>query len=238
MTYPGLGGQQPPPQNSAPSGQLTPGVTPGVSGQVVASRVIIIGTGGELLVYSPAAGAGNLIVSIAAMPGTDPYGNAYLEGITAYVTIGGDRIAVELGQGSFAGSPTAALFTHDQTSPAFFDPMVGAVQASAAGCSMVLYSGQSTGGASVSGVQASDSVFSGVAGGQLEFIGGQVVVQGTLTIDGDLILTTINGSANTGTSGLTSGVINGTSGAASAGTAHTHGPGTFAVANGQHNHTI
>jgi hypothetical protein len=30
-----------------------------------------------LFVYSPAPGAGNLILSIAAVPGTDPYGNAY-----------------------------------------------------------------------------------------------------------------------------------------------------------------
>lgn len=33
-----------------------------------------------LFVYSPAPGAGNLLVSIAAAAGTDPYGNAYLAG--------------------------------------------------------------------------------------------------------------------------------------------------------------
>src|SRR5690349_24620917 len=44
---------------------------------------------------------------------------------------------------------------------------------------------------------------------------------------------TTNGSS--GTSGLTDGTINGTSGGASTGTAHTHGSGSYAVANGTHN---
>jgi hypothetical protein len=84
MTYPGLGGQQSPPQNAAPAGQLVPGVQPGVSSQVVASRVIIIGTGGELLVYSPTAGAGTLTASIAAAATTDQYGNHIVQGTASY----------------------------------------------------------------------------------------------------------------------------------------------------------
>jgi hypothetical protein len=65
-----------------------------------------------------------------------------------------------------------------------------------------------------------------------------------------LTVSTINGSANTGTAGLTDGTIagsssnaglpnggiNGTSGGASAGTAHTHGGGSYAVISGQHSH--
>jgi hypothetical protein len=70
------------------------------------------------------------------------------------------------------------------------------------------------------------------AGGQLQLIGSAGV--------------TIQGSSNTGnpspnstsTVGLPDGTIHGTSGGASAGTAHTHGPGSFAVGNGQHTHDL
>lgn len=46
------------------------------------------------------------------------------------------------------------------------------------------------------------------------------------------------GATSTSTNGLPNGGITGTSGGASAGTAHTHGPGSFSVSNGQHHHTI
>lgn len=39
--------------------------------------------------YSPAPAVGNLIFSVAAAAGTDPYGNAYLAGITSYNDLGG-----------------------------------------------------------------------------------------------------------------------------------------------------
>lgn len=39
-----------------------------------------------LFVYSPSPGTGNLIASSTATAGTDPYGNAYLAGITSYGT--------------------------------------------------------------------------------------------------------------------------------------------------------
>jgi len=110
VTYPGLGGQQPPPQNASPAAQLVPGVQPGTTGQVVASRVIIIGSGGELLVYSPTQGAGNLIASIAGTTGTDPFGNNFLSGTASYGSafaaslLGG---AVQYYTGSLAGGWTA-----------------------------------------------------------------------------------------------------------------------------------
>jgi hypothetical protein len=84
VTYPGLGGQQPPPQNAAPAGQLVPGIQAGTTGQVVASRVIIIGTGGELLVYTPTAGAGNLIASVSGAATSDTFGNQVLQGVASY----------------------------------------------------------------------------------------------------------------------------------------------------------
>jgi hypothetical protein len=41
-----------------------------------------------LFAYSPAPGAGNLIASISAVAGTDPYGNAYRAGLTTYDSFG------------------------------------------------------------------------------------------------------------------------------------------------------
>jgi hypothetical protein len=70
---------------NAPRGPApVPGVQPGAQAQVIASRVVIVGTGGQLLVYSPVAAAGNLIFSVAAKPGTDQYKNAFLAGAASY----------------------------------------------------------------------------------------------------------------------------------------------------------
>jgi hypothetical protein len=43
--------------------------------------------------YNPGPGAGNLILSVAASDGTDPYGNAYVHGIITYTVTGGVAIA-------------------------------------------------------------------------------------------------------------------------------------------------
>lgn len=78
---------------------------------------------------------------------------------------------------------------------------------------------------------------------------GIVSVSGNMTVTGNGTFTgtlSVNGSTSTGVpsnnntsqNGLTDGTINGTSGPASAGTAHTHTPGSFAVANGQHTHNL
>ena len=170
MTYPGLGGQQPPPQNASPAGQLTPGVTPGVSGQVVATRVIIIGSGGELLVYSPTAAAGNLVASVAGAAGTDSFGNSFPEGIAAYVTVSGDTYYIQLGQGSFFGTPAGGIFIHDQTSPPANDPNVLGIATAAGGGSLLL----SSGGGTQSGIQISDATASGTTAGQITLSTGAV----------------------------------------------------------------
>jgi hypothetical protein len=66
---------------------------------------------------------------------------------------------------------------------------------------------------------------------------------GTLTASGNVAVTgslTVNGSADTGTSGLPNGDISGSSGQINTGggTAHTHGPGSYAVTDGMHNHVL
>lgn len=48
---------------------------------VIANQVIIEGSNDGLFVYAGAPATGNLIVSAAAQAGTDPYGNAYPQGI-------------------------------------------------------------------------------------------------------------------------------------------------------------
>lgn len=49
-------------------------------------QVLIItgSTGSGVFVYSPSPGPGNLVASIAAAVGTDPYGNAYKAGVASY----------------------------------------------------------------------------------------------------------------------------------------------------------
>lgn len=49
--------------------------------------------------YSPSIGAGNLVLSIAAAAGTDPYGNDYEEGITVYDS-SGSKVRLVAGGGS------------------------------------------------------------------------------------------------------------------------------------------
>lgn len=91
--------------------------------------------------------------------------------------------------------------------------------------------------------------------GQLELFGTSALlvdfpdfqVTGTMEVTGNTTITgtlSVNGSGSTATpspnatstNGLADGTIHGTSGGASAGTAHTHGPGSFAVGSGLHSH--
>lgn len=57
------------------------------------TELVIIQAGGTftgLFVYSPTIGANNLVASIAAQAGTDPYGNPYLQGVAVYTGEGAD----------------------------------------------------------------------------------------------------------------------------------------------------
>lgn len=131
MTFPGLGGQQPPPQNAAPAGQLTPGVTPGVTGQVIARRVIIVGANGEFLVYNPAIAAGDLVVSIAGEAGTGLAGDTVQPGVVSYDSSGdyaqlfGARLNLLASAGvtpsSLAADPGELIISSGQSTSGF-DP--------------------------------------------------------------------------------------------------------------------
>jgi len=86
----------------------------------------------------------------------------------------------------------------------------------------------------------------GVAAGALLAASGAVTMTGAVqaqsftslgdtSVEGTLF---VGGSPDTSTNGLPNGGIQGTSGAQSAGTAHTHGPGSYSVTNGMHFHTL
>ena len=101
---------------------------------------------------------------------------------------------------------------------------------------IAFYTGSLAGGWTFAGQIETD-----VSGDILIVPNGSVTVSSNMTVSGTL---SVNGSTNTAvpvpnatsTVGLPDGTIHGTSGPASAGTAHTHSPGSFAVGNGQHSH--
>ena len=89
-------------------------------GSNVFPLLIVTSSGGftGLFVYSPAPGAGNLIASTAAQPGTDPYGNAYLSGEAVYGTIAGTSYAIQLGWTSGIGSSVPLIGFYTAATPA------------------------------------------------------------------------------------------------------------------------
>lgn len=66
--------------NPPPKGSLAAG------GRAVirARQVIVSGTGEGVFVYNGTPAAGNLISTVVSAAGTDPYGNAYLQGTSEY----------------------------------------------------------------------------------------------------------------------------------------------------------
>jgi hypothetical protein len=82
------------PLNAPPAVPPGYGTQPGTSQAVViANRVIIFGSGGGEFVYSGTPALGNLISSDTGAAGTDPYGNAYLQGTTGYDVVLGVYLA-------------------------------------------------------------------------------------------------------------------------------------------------
>jgi hypothetical protein len=198
--------------------------------QIQAGNTIINPDG--IFTYSGTPAAGNLIFSSASAAGTDSFGNAYDEGATAYITTGGSTFALQLGN---QGANGAAFFIHNQTSPPTADPGYSANLASPSGTAAEIVSGQATAGSTQAVIIVSDSTLSGTPGGEVDISAGLTTTSGSMSVAGSL---TVGGTDQTSTVGLPNGGIQGTSGGASAGTAHTHGPGSFSVTNGQHHHTL
>lgn len=81
-------------------------------GKIQGPQIIATGTGGEYFAYNGPPALGNLILSMAAQAGTDPYGNAYPQGLNVTVgaisgtTItGNDFIINDSGQFFYSGTP-------------------------------------------------------------------------------------------------------------------------------------
>lgn len=212
------GGLPPPRPDQAfsdPGAAMAPGAQAGV---VRARQVIVYGpTGAVVGVFVYAAGTtpgpGNGPVDSITRAADDPFGNAVQPDFTAY------------GSGGAYAQLTEGVLQFLAAAGQFSPGIVGTFNV-AGQCG--LSSGEVSSGDNPANVLA----LSADANGGIS----QVSLQAQLVvITGNV---TINGSPNTGTSGLANGQISGTSGAASAGTAHTHGPGSYAVTSGLHDHAL
>ena len=105
MTFPGLGGQQPPPPNAPPALTPLPGITPGVPTLLTVTQLVVV-PGGRLegiFTYSsnpPAAGTLIASASVEAA-GTDAYGNHFLAGTASYNNGSGIASALTAGAATF-----------------------------------------------------------------------------------------------------------------------------------------
>ncbi len=156
---------------------------------------ILIDPQNRVIEFYDASGTGvnPAVITIAAAAGNDRFTNdAFPQGLAVNAAVSGQPFTVQLGLGSFAGTPAIGLFTYQTGSPPSSDPLLGAVEASPAGCSAVIYSGKSLAGSTGAGIQATDSTGSGVAGGEVDVIAGLTSVQGNLTVGGVLTITSAN----------------------------------------------
>jgi hypothetical protein len=110
-----------PPLNAPAGGVLTPGVQPGVAGQIVlAHYVIVFGTSGGVFLYNGTPAPGNPPVASVTLASTDPYGNTVQPGFTIYdlpaylemhVNSGFTAPAIEMVTGVTSEADHAALYT-------------------------------------------------------------------------------------------------------------------------------
>jgi hypothetical protein len=111
--------------------------------------VIVFGTGfSGVFVYSPAPGAGNLIASVAALAGTDPYGNKYPSGISSQ---SGGIEAILSGKELAWDAPA----DHPSNLPAVF-----AAPSAATGNSLEITTGTGSGGVTAGAITLYDSAAS------------------------------------------------------------------------------
>ena len=205
MTFPGLGGQQPPPQNASPAQQPVPGVTPGVTGQLVAQRVIIVGANGELLIYNPSIANGDLVVSAAGAAGTGLAGDTVVPGLAAYDSSGDYAQLFSAALNFFiTGMFQAAQILGGPAG--FLQASSGATNNTDISASIVLGSANAEGGTATITFNAG-----------LAQTTANALVNGNLTVNGTL---TVGGSTSTGTAQPAGVPTGGPNGGVFAG--HTH----------------
>lgn len=199
-----------------------------------------------IFLYSGTPALGNLSASLVpgAVTVTDPEGNTAQPGITSYSS---STTWISLLQAVVQFMASATQFSAGKIAGAVAGQVAitsGEVTNTDTAAEVEIQSASAAGGSSLITLLASQAQIPVTL-----FSTGDVTIQqnfiitGNLTVDGTV---SINGSADTGTpsnnntstNGLTNGTIAGTSGAQSAGTAHTHGAGSYAVNNGTHSHNL
>lgn len=201
--------------------------------------------------YSPTIGHGNLIFSLAAAAGTDPYGNTYPQGLSSTLgnisgtTFSGtDYVINSSGEFFYSGTPAAGNLVSSITNSAgadsfgnnylagssTYDNGSGIATSLAAGF-VAFYSGSLAGGwtalSSVAGDVAGNLQVN--AGGQLQLIG-----SGGITLNGS----SSTGGPNPTQSGLvTTGPSATTSSFPAAAAGHTHTLNFF-LPTANHTHTL
>jgi hypothetical protein len=105
-----------PPVNAPAGAQPFLGLQAGVSGAVVTANIVqVFGAGGGIFIYSGTPQHGNLIGSWAGMGGTDPFGNAYPQGLNVTIgTISGSSITASTFQGTDFIINTAGAFFYSE----------------------------------------------------------------------------------------------------------------------------
>lgn len=209
MPSPSWRGGTPPKPVNAPTASTATAVTPGVPAVVRVTEIIIVPGGaleGIFTYSSDPPAAGTLIES----------GNVAMDGVDAY----GNHYL----QGFTTYGSGSATQLYNGTVSFYTGSLAGGWTAAAdiyiSGSVIVL----STSG----GVITSNNTLDNGSGGAS--LNGAVYL-GSLSLGTPAAV-----SGDSSTTGLPNGQISGTSGGASAGTAHTHGPGSYAVTNGQHYH--
>lgn len=130
-------------------------------------QVQIDGTRNAIFVYDASS---NLLVSLAAVGGTDFFGHTYPAGLQITVNISGTSYKLTFGvQNNF---PTLAIA--QATSGPVLPVLYGSNAAASSGSSAYINSGQSTVIAGTAELQVEDSVFSGVTNGQIELLSGKI----------------------------------------------------------------
>ena len=156
-----------------PALTLTPGITVPISPAVihVAAQPVTVAIKHK-----------RLIASITNSTGTDPVTSTpYLEGITAYVYNGATEYALQLGSQVFGGNTIPAFFMTNVNNPPFLPPTVSSASTtlSPSGTGLEMQSGAATSGSTNSAVVLEDSTLSGVSGGTVDLIGGQILLNGS-----------------------------------------------------------
>jgi len=133
-------------QTDPPAMVVAPG---GAAGIFKGRLVIVFGTGfSGVFVYSPSPGPGNLVASVAALAGTDPYGNKYPAGVSSQTggieaILSGSRLSWD----APADSPTGL-------------PEIFATPSAASGNSLEITSNVSAGGVTAGALTIYDSAAS------------------------------------------------------------------------------